>query len=447
MAACNLRIEINDRENVYRGGDKVSGNVVVTCDSDTNCKELSITAMWSTHGRGNVTSGVSDSVSVPAGTWMAGQAYTYPFQLKMAVWPPTYYGTILNVSHTVRAQAKLRWKFDPKVQEEVVVHCSDAPESLKPEVKPTSAFAKIFIGLLVGIFVVAMLIWLFVFGIFVALIAAVWWFFRHFLPKQLLGNVVATFEPVRASAGGSFRGKLVFAPRRRLTVNQVFCIVSCKEVCSSGSGSNRRTHRHTVLEERFSLIAGPQELLAGKEQAFEFEFPLPANAAPSMKLSDNNLEWNGQFRIDIPKWPDWVKSIPLVVVPSVDPPAVGGHLTQTPPEILAEDQWFNDVLQQLQAVGDDPEKLDLVVEAIQSDEFTVSLDGIYELDEEAVLMKSHQVGKWFEGYSERRDINVQLFVPLGRLPPPEDQPWRGKISILGYNAEHDMVIALMSELD
>ena len=63
--------------------------------------------------------------------------------------------------------------------------------------------------------------------------------------------------------------------------------------------------------------------------------------------------------------------------------------------LTAEDEWFEQVLQQLQE-SDDPQRLQLVLDAIREHEFTLSL----EVEGEAVEPTSNYApeasGKWFE---------------------------------------------------
>jgi hypothetical protein len=56
-------------------------------------------------------------------------------------------------------------------------------------------------------------------------------------------------------------------------------------------------------------------LACGERQRFEVQVPVPITAHPTLKLTDNEILWASELRVDIPKWPDWVKEIPFVVKP------------------------------------------------------------------------------------------------------------------------------------
>ena len=70
MAKCDLLVELDEPNRVYRSGDKVEGTVHVTVDADVKCSGLVLSTGWKTHGRGNVTSGKVDEVTVFSGEWV-----------------------------------------------------------------------------------------------------------------------------------------------------------------------------------------------------------------------------------------------------------------------------------------------------------------------------------------------------------------------------------------
>ena len=93
---------------------------MVRAEQNVTCKGLDVACIWTTHGRGNIQRGENDGKTLFAGNWDAGLEYRYPFELNTAAWPPTYYGTFLNVSQLVEARAKLPWSFDPKTSVEIM---------------------------------------------------------------------------------------------------------------------------------------------------------------------------------------------------------------------------------------------------------------------------------------------------------------------------------------
>jgi hypothetical protein len=152
MAACDLKIELDEPDRPRTGGEPISGTVLVTATASVKCSGLEVTSYWSTHGRGNVDQGDVDQTVVFEGTWEPNREYRYPFSLKSAEWPPTYYGTYLNVSHRVRARARVSWTKDPKAEAEFQVVAASAPDDLQPTVSKKPKSNAIFGWLIVGFF-------------------------------------------------------------------------------------------------------------------------------------------------------------------------------------------------------------------------------------------------------------------------------------------------------
>jgi hypothetical protein len=114
------------------------------------------------------------------------------------------------------------------------------------------------------------------------------------------------------NSGESFTGHFEFTPKVNTNINGIHWTIRCTEKCVSGSGSNRTTHTHEVLRKEITLMEAGQ-LVSGKPHHYELSFAVPQTAPPSLKFTDNELTWGSQLRIDIPRWPDWVKEVPFVV--------------------------------------------------------------------------------------------------------------------------------------
>ncbi len=163
MTACKLRIHLDEPEKVRRGGDVVTGTITIQCEKDTNCKGLVVSTTWSTHGRGNIDTGIGEEVTLYQGLWQAGKEYKYPYSLKSASWPPTHWGTYVNVAHRVETRAKLAWATDPRGGIEFPVIVSGSPLDLQPTRKQAS-------GGVIGYLILGVVC------IFIAIFAvAFWW--------------------------------------------------------------------------------------------------------------------------------------------------------------------------------------------------------------------------------------------------------------------------------
>ena len=437
MAACNLKIQLDEPKKIRVAGDQVTGTVIVSCDKDVNCKGLTVATRWSTHGKGNIDSGVSEQTVAFQGAWQAGKEYKYPFKLKVADWPPTYYGTFINVSHSVDARAKLAWATDPRAIAEFPVVVATSPADVQPSRKQVSGGCG-WIGIIFFVAIVAMFAVAFWWLIpIVAIVVAGVWFFKSFLPRQLTGSIETKLEPRRVKPGKVVRGQLSFTPKWSVNINAIKYTFSGVERCVSGSGSNRTTHNHE-LTQLVEPLVGSQRLPAGQLQSFDFEITVPTSAAPSMKLIDNEVLWTVELRIDIPRWPDWTETFPLIVEPRSQ--AEETSRVEAERADAGEDEWLDQVIDQLQE-SEDAGSLRLILDAIREHEFMVSLE--VEGDQDAAVAKytPEVPGKWLAAYDSRHGLDVCLFVPSSLATPAEEAIWRGRIGIVDYDSDEELLIA------
>lgn len=469
MAACRINIRLND-EGPRSGGEPITGVVVVNADKDVACKGLIVRTIWSTHGRGNIDTGEVAQQVLFEGNWQAGQEATYAFTLPTAVWPPTYYGSYLNVGHYVTAQAKLSWAIDPKSQVEYRVVASDAPDGLKPttaEPKQAGLVVAIVLGLIAAMFALAFIPLLLILAGVAGPIAGVVYLFKVVLPKRITGPVTCDLTTPKFRAGQNLQAKLDFTPARSSTINGIEWKIRCVEECVSGSGSNRRTHTNELFLETVTA-SGSRQLKSGEKQTFEFNFPIPANAAPSLKFGSNNLKWTLTARIDIPSWPDWTKVLEPVVIadPSaalkprqdedwdetedddIDPPVVGKAISvggASTEKILGDENWLRQVIAQIQQTQHEEDALATVLAAVKDFEFpiTVTLEGEMDTPEfaDAAEFRRWDDAEWWSTYCPAQNIDMALAWEEGY--PPEVQPgntWQGKASIVGYEVEEKLLL-------
>ena len=322
MPKCKLDLILDEPDVVHSGGGTISGRVEVTVDEDVTCKELEVRTHWTTHGRGNISSGSEDKVIIYQGDWRAGHRATYAFELPISEWPPTYHGHHLNIEHFVEAQANIPWAFDPKASQPFQMHSTKQGSGEKGSYKEGGIN---WIGLLIAFAAIAFAFspgprllnlplagvwWLGVVGIF----CLVPWIIRNVLPKWALGSISAELDAESYCTGGTIGGTISISPRKSVQINGIQMTVSGEEECVSGSGSHRRTYRHTLFEGKEQL-AESMILNPGHPNQFALGFTLPADAPPSIDLGSNNIQWSVDLRIDIPRWPDWYISMPIHINP------------------------------------------------------------------------------------------------------------------------------------
>ena len=322
MPKCDLNIVLDEPDLLHPGGGVITGTVEVTVNSDVQCKGLELSTSWKTHGRGNVSSGDGDAITIFDGEWHQGNQNEYRFELPIPNWPPTYHGRYLNVDHFINARAKLPWARDPKasVPFQMVATKFEQEWSREAEKKSNSSC--------LGLIVAAAVIYFFIdsgfdfFGTYawfvgaLGILAAGYFFIVYLLPKWALGAVDATLDSEIVPAGQAIEGSLTITPKKSVEIGGIEMVITAEERCVSGSGSNRRTHSHTLLEETEKL-SDSRTLVSRHPNEFPLKFELPANAAPTLDLNDNEIAWTVDLRVDIPRWPDWRISIPIQVTPSL----------------------------------------------------------------------------------------------------------------------------------
>ncbi len=323
MAKCDLSIELDHPDALHDGGGTVTGLVRVVADADVKCTGLEVQSVWRTHGRGNVASGTAGATTLFSGQWKAGETSEYRFELPIADWPPTYHGHYLNVDHYVDARAKIPWGFDPKASAPFMMQPTLEGEAAKVagEVTPAKGVVAVIVGFITFGFLVAFVVGLAVAGPFSLIfllfpaIGFLFWFVRKFLPRWVLGEVVASLPVETISPGESVQGELTIEPKKGVSINGISLLFQAREQCVSGSGSNRTTHKHPFFEQT-DVLQEATTLAAGAKHRFPILLKLPSDAPYSLDLDDNKLIWSATLRVDIPRWPDWVSEIPLTVTPS-----------------------------------------------------------------------------------------------------------------------------------
>ena len=242
-------------------------------------------------------------------------------------------------------------------------------------------------------------------------------------------------EPPRLGPGQTLRGRIEFTPKRKSKINGVTSTVKCEEVCVSGSGSNRTTHRHQLVEKTIELQEACQ-LRRREKQTFDFEYTLPDDAPPSLDLKDNDLKWQVELRIDIPAWPDYAKTIDVIVEPSRDTERLVQAVREHQPP---QDDWWTEVVGQLAASAHDPQRLSLVLEAIEDHSFELTLDI---LDETARPIEADHIqgGDWYQA-QDAAGHRLLLHASDSVDVPQSTDVWPVKLSIIGFRPESSEIIA------
>lgn len=464
MAKCDLSIELDHPERVYGGGETITGTLHVLADADVKCKGLEITSGWRTHGRGNVARGTAETATLFVGEWTAGQKEDYRFELEVADWPPSYHGDYINVDHYIDARAKIPWAFDPKASEEFMMRPINGPDPVLAQTAATVGgcvgygLVILVIGMLVigfGVLLVTLIVNPFAGMIAAAVIVPIVGFFvaRKLLPKWLLGNVESELITAHVTPGGRIRARLAFQPKRPVTLNSVTAELTGAEVCISGSGSNRTTHRNAFFNDRHELL-GATTLQTGDRKEFNLDFPIPPDVPYSFDLADNNLNWTIELRVDIPRWPDWTQSLKLQVLPDGRPQesvAIGGNQpsgaaglgvghhagAEQPP---SDEITFAETATHLWELRNDEDQIDLLVQAVTGMTFDIDT-----LIERRLLYSGpedpHLYKDGYAVWARHGDppLPLVLYIPhelADEFEQAGDGLWRCRGTIVGWDHQH-----------
>jgi len=350
MSKCELEVVFDRDDRTYRPGEPVRGEVVVVTDQDVSCKGLTVELLWQTHGAGNTDRTVLETLALAPGPWSPGLRHRYPFSFTAPGRPLTYHGHFLNVDHCVAARADLPWALDPKVCEEYLL--LPGPESYREHlatpvdftVTPSAtsgAAAKAIGWLLLPVFLVLLAALLVMVLPLVLVIGGVVLLRRWFAERRLgrvsvevngpevgqpaepgvaksvasrLGVIARPFTPRAITPGGEVRFQVRFQPRTAVDVDRVVVRLAGTEECRSGSGTNAKTHTHTLCEET-SVLAEGVSFIPGVPMELTGVLPVPDLEAYSFRAHNNALRWKLVVEIQVPRWPDWKRDHPLAMVP------------------------------------------------------------------------------------------------------------------------------------
>ena len=340
MSRCDLSIVLEQADGRVAAGSRLAGFVGVVVNKGVNTRGLHIQLVCRTHGRGNKWKEVAHDEVAFVGRWEAGEQQLYPFDFKVPDGPVSYDGELLNVSWFVYAYTDIPWGYDPEVEVEVEVvpgiarHRQGAMASYSDPV-PSGKTAVIVAAVTIP-FTLAFgsAPWL-MFGadssmpLPVILFLMVWSglaygmggflvfnLLRNPLARRRLGEFEVAVTPSDLYAGEDVQVTIRHETGNSTHIRSVVAVLKAEEVVVSGSGTNKTTHRHTVVEERKVLLQTGTLPPSGRMEA---TLKVPPGAPPSFGVSSNRLSWTVEVLVDLPMWPDLTESVPLLVKPGERP--------------------------------------------------------------------------------------------------------------------------------
>lgn len=326
MSKCQISISFDRSDKIYYGGETVRGTVRLLVDEQTKSNGVKLTHRWRTHGRGNSDSGLPDDIIlVEPRILQAGEQFEFPFAVTSPSHPVTYRGHLVYIDHYVRVDVDVPWAKNPYAEEEYELRPGVRPElftgernkvvSLTAQATATNVgpIGKTILWIIVGIIlaVVAMTA-VFLLPIILIVVAFIW--IKKKALKSRLGEVEVSVPHVVVAPTEDWTFGIRFTPRKSFIVNSVYAELIAEESATSGSGTNKTTHKHKVLTEKHVLReGGPLQFEQLVDEKIIITFP--DTKAYSFELSNNSLKWTVNFCIDIPGFPDWTHTEALQVVP------------------------------------------------------------------------------------------------------------------------------------
>ena len=324
MSSCQIIITFDRPDRVYFGGEAVRGVAKVIVNEDTKGNGIRLTHRWRTHGRGNAESGPQEvSLLAPAQQLMAGEQMEFPFEVTAPTYPVTYRGHLIFLDHYVRVDVDVPWARNPWAEEEYILRPGRQPPqmtglreqlvSLKPPVPEAGAIGKIVLWLVVILLLGAVAAFAFFLLPIIAVVAIYFWL-RKMAVAARTGNVEVSMPHRIVAPAEPWPVSIRFTPRKSFQVNRIFLKIVGKESATSGSGSNKTTTTHELFSEQY-VFRDAGLLMAGETVDEKLVVPFPDTRAFSLDQSDNTVKWTAEVRIDIPRYPDWVTTESLQVMP------------------------------------------------------------------------------------------------------------------------------------
>jgi hypothetical protein len=343
MSKCDISIELDRPDHLYRIGDTVRCTVYVSVDKNVTCDALTITNMWKTHGKGNRDKETISEEELFKGEWQAGE-YTYSYSFELKEGPLTYRGHYINIDRYIKVRADIPWAIDPKAEIEYIVEKGgESPEVFPEEDKYNDLNANVYsqhkhikklqnildnpmqyfkYGVIASLVLIAigglMIYSVFftdngfgdpIFG-FILLGLGIFIGVKMIMKKILFGKIGrVTFEvhPTSLRENDTTEIRFEFTPNVDIDVNKITFSLIGLESATSGSGTNRSTATHEF--HKIDLELTRKGLFMRDMPVMErTTIEIPDDAPHTFIAMDNRILWSIRASMDIDNSPDWHKS-------------------------------------------------------------------------------------------------------------------------------------------
>lgn len=101
MAEPQIELRFDDARGVFRAGEELSGNVVLTASDGDKVGAVELSVLWVTEGKGNTDTGLVWFEAFPE---TEERERRLPFRARLPLLPRTYHGVLLKIRWVVRVR-------------------------------------------------------------------------------------------------------------------------------------------------------------------------------------------------------------------------------------------------------------------------------------------------------------------------------------------------------
>lgn len=352
----DLRVLFDRQDRCYRFGDEISGRVAIDAKSDFTLSKAWVTYRWRTHGRGNrdVGLGLVLALAGEKTSLRAGEHSDLPFSFKAPNGPVTYHGRYLNVdwyiiAHAIGPRGRVFESEEdflllgglttgPIILGDQKVGVRDLPPRSSEELPISQGFMEIKAGrprirrqvdyiLLPVTFVVALVLaaylpgsdtYQFAFALVITvavgiLLAGLRRVIRHAYKRKLeVGGLWV--NPTSVCAGGQVVCHVDFRAKGEVHLGGIRATLYAQESVTRPSGTTVTTDYHVVKQRTFERPFN-ERLSPGTQILIDCAVPVEQDASATFVSKNNRLDWFVKVQVDLKRWPDWVETFPITVLP------------------------------------------------------------------------------------------------------------------------------------
>jgi len=144
-------------------------------------------------------------------------------------------------------------------------------------------------------------------------LAAIVFFIRQLLIAARVGLTLLEISDHPLRPGEAYR--LFFSQSGRLQFNTLRVCLTCEESASYAQGTNTRTETQEVFRREIFRRDGLQ-IESGLPFEAEIDLEVPEEAMHSFKSDHNEIQWRLPVEGDLPRWPDFKRSFPVIIRPA-----------------------------------------------------------------------------------------------------------------------------------